>query len=637
EFHRSRSPLRMSTLVRDLDPAVERVILRCLQTSPKERPRSVLEVSAALPGSDPLAAALAAGETPSPELVAAGEADSMPRLPAIILFVLLTISVMGVVASSSFDALASYVTTERPPDALRDKARDVLAALGHDAHSGGHARSWNEAYGFAQFYENLTHLKDEGIEDWSALATGRPLTMVIWYRISPATFVMQKQGLRAHKALFDNPPFARSSEARLLLDMEGRLDRIEIIPTDLADDQIVGVPSSVPDFEKVFELAGLDISRFEPIEPTYQSRYDTDESFAWSGTIDGIEGPMQVVAGTRRGQVVHVKVRYPWHLRLDEAEKEASTGDTSVSFLEESLRVGASAVRWINRLWLFPAIGLTTVLAFRSLRDRRGDTRSATIIAAAVFTTMLFGLVFSSQSLFLPASLLLQYMSIASFVALGGWAAYNGIQPSIRRLWPLMLVSWTRLLSGRVFDPLVGRSMLIGALVGAATTFAFELASAIRFSTGGAVPAYGNFEYATGMRFAAGEIAISLCLPLVYSFVQLIGLVGLRAIVRRQWLATLIFFVILSGADSRIGTFEPWTILISIGASAATVFLFLHYGVLSVIVMMLCDSILKDALLTTDVSAWYFPQTVVVVGLILGLGLFGMFASSKGRPLLRLD
>ena len=60
-----------SSMVRDLDPAVERVILRCLEHDPALRPGSALAVAAALPGGDPLAAALAAGETPSPEMVAA--------------------------------------------------------------------------------------------------------------------------------------------------------------------------------------------------------------------------------------------------------------------------------------------------------------------------------------------------------------------------------------------------------------------------------------------------------------------------------------------------------------------------------------------------------------------------------------
>ena len=58
-----------SSLVKDLDPLVERVILRCLENDPAKRPTSVLQVAAALPGGDPLAAALAAGETPSPEMV----------------------------------------------------------------------------------------------------------------------------------------------------------------------------------------------------------------------------------------------------------------------------------------------------------------------------------------------------------------------------------------------------------------------------------------------------------------------------------------------------------------------------------------------------------------------------------------
>jgi hypothetical protein len=60
-----------TTLVKDLDPTIERVILRCLDADPRSRPSSALNVAMALPGGDPIAAALAAGETPSPEMVAA--------------------------------------------------------------------------------------------------------------------------------------------------------------------------------------------------------------------------------------------------------------------------------------------------------------------------------------------------------------------------------------------------------------------------------------------------------------------------------------------------------------------------------------------------------------------------------------
>jgi serine/threonine protein kinase len=65
----------------DLAPEVDRVIRRCLVEDPGRRPASALQVAAALPGGDPVAAALAAGETPSPEMVAAsGETGACVRL-----------------------------------------------------------------------------------------------------------------------------------------------------------------------------------------------------------------------------------------------------------------------------------------------------------------------------------------------------------------------------------------------------------------------------------------------------------------------------------------------------------------------------------------------------------------------------
>ena len=60
-----------SALIGELDKSVERAILRCLEPDPKMRPASAMALAASLPGGDPLAAALAEGVTPSPELVAA--------------------------------------------------------------------------------------------------------------------------------------------------------------------------------------------------------------------------------------------------------------------------------------------------------------------------------------------------------------------------------------------------------------------------------------------------------------------------------------------------------------------------------------------------------------------------------------
>src|SRR5439155_1423091 len=70
-LRREAKPTSPSRHQRDIDPVIERLILVCLEKDPGRRPPSALAVAASLPGGDPLAAAIAAGETPSPELVAA--------------------------------------------------------------------------------------------------------------------------------------------------------------------------------------------------------------------------------------------------------------------------------------------------------------------------------------------------------------------------------------------------------------------------------------------------------------------------------------------------------------------------------------------------------------------------------------
>ena len=62
---------RIDSVAKDVDLAVARAIERCLELAPHDRPSSALAVAASLPGGNPLAEALAAGLTPSPQMVAA--------------------------------------------------------------------------------------------------------------------------------------------------------------------------------------------------------------------------------------------------------------------------------------------------------------------------------------------------------------------------------------------------------------------------------------------------------------------------------------------------------------------------------------------------------------------------------------
>src|SRR6185503_14226384 len=82
-------------------------ILRCLEYDPARRPSSALAVSAGLPGGDQLAAALAAGETPSPEMVAAAGEQSAMQVSVGIALVTFTVVMVGVLAilSDRFNVL----------------------------------------------------------------------------------------------------------------------------------------------------------------------------------------------------------------------------------------------------------------------------------------------------------------------------------------------------------------------------------------------------------------------------------------------------------------------------------------------------------------------------------------------------
>ena len=100
--HRSdTAPATPSSWISDLDSKVERVILRCLEKDPEKRPASALHVAAALPGGDPLAAALAAGETPSPQMVAAAgtEGSLSPGVAVLLLLAIVAACVAVAVVS----------------------------------------------------------------------------------------------------------------------------------------------------------------------------------------------------------------------------------------------------------------------------------------------------------------------------------------------------------------------------------------------------------------------------------------------------------------------------------------------------------------------------------------------------------
>jgi serine/threonine protein kinase len=128
---RSSTPTSMSSHVPGLDAAIETAIMRALEPDPARRPASVLGLAAALPGGDPLAAALAAGETPSPEMVAGAATEVGLRKPvAIACLAVGLLSLLLVALAIPRHDLLALVPWKLTPTELSVRAQQVLRELG---------------------------------------------------------------------------------------------------------------------------------------------------------------------------------------------------------------------------------------------------------------------------------------------------------------------------------------------------------------------------------------------------------------------------------------------------------------------------------------------------------------------------
>jgi serine/threonine-protein kinase len=144
QLHEKSTPATPSSHVKDMDPLVERVIMQCLEKDPKARPPSAIQVAAMLPGGDPLAAALAAGETPSPEMVAASSKEGALRPAVAAACFAATLLVLALILfGAKYVKSISRVALQKSPEVLAERASTIINKLGY------RAPPTDTAYGFS--------------------------------------------------------------------------------------------------------------------------------------------------------------------------------------------------------------------------------------------------------------------------------------------------------------------------------------------------------------------------------------------------------------------------------------------------------------------------------------------------------
>jgi serine/threonine-protein kinase len=149
--------------IAELDPAVERVIRRRREPDPRMRPGSALAVSAALPGGDPLAAALARGETPAPEVVAnAGTAEGLRPAVAVVCLATVIVGLGLLVTLRQRHDLINQIPMEYSSEVLAAKGREMAKSFGYSERPVDTIFGWNYD---ADYLRHANQQQDRGVRD----------------------------------------------------------------------------------------------------------------------------------------------------------------------------------------------------------------------------------------------------------------------------------------------------------------------------------------------------------------------------------------------------------------------------------------------------------------------------------------
>jgi hypothetical protein len=277
------------------------------------------------------------------------------------------------------------------------------------------------------------------------------------------------------------------------------------------------------------------------------------------------------------------------------------------------------------------------VLAWRNRRLGRGDRRGAIRLAQYVFLISLLTWLFLASHVAGPLEWLVFSAGLAQALLSSAWAwlSYTAFEPFVRRLWPETLISWTRLLNGRVRDPRVGRDFVLGALLGVLVTILLRFGRLIPTWFGAQaslerMPPVIPLDTASliGMVLYGQASAISA------SLLQLSTLLLARIVLRSVRLAACSFVLvqtILFGLGEGTNVAMWFCIGLSIALGA---WVLVRLGLLSAVVGFVVLSLLTLPI-TTDSSAFYFNNGLLVMGLVLAIALYGAFTSLGGRPLFR--
>ena len=207
---------------------------------------------------------------------------------------------------------------------------------------------------------------------------------------------------------------------------------------------------------------------------------------------------------------------------------------------------------------------------------------------------------------------------------------YVALEPFVRRRWPHAIISWSRLLAGELRDPLVGRDLLWGVLLGVLWSVIVGVGF-LFLKREGATPQLPNAELLMGSRQVLGSwiqnIGVSILGTLEFFFLIFL----LRVVLRNQWLALVCFIGILTAintlqSDHPQIVWAIWLLVYTLAAGAVS-----RFGLVVLATALFTANILLNLPYSLDFSIWYAAHAAAMVAGCLALAGWGFYMSLGGQ------
>lgn len=608
-----------STIVNDLDPLIERVILRCLESDPAKRPASALQVAAALPGGDPLAAALAAGETPSPEMVAAAGATEgiKPSLGLALLATVLLCLVANLFVADRYK-LQNLTPLEKPPEVLLVRAQEITQQLGFSESPA------DSTYGFAADSSYLDYIQDHDKSQsrWQRLSSDRPAAMLFWYRQSPRGLESLNffNSLGAGIVTRSDPPSDVTGMITVEMDSQGRLLSFKRLPPqhDPPDST-----ASAPDWTALFAAAGLNQSALSPIAPEWSPLFYSDTRAAWTRQLPASAGVTErIEAAAYHGKPVFFRVLYPWTRPERDQAFQLSTHQKFANIIG---------------IFIFAALIVGSFLVVRrNRRLKRGDEVGSTRLGNFLFFLFLAMWALRAHHLASADEFGVAILGLAGAFLISSFARllYFALEPFVRRRDPRTLISWARLIGGKIRDPLVGRDVLIGTVYGVLLAL-FESSDNLLLPLfGGLPPAPGTpaMDTLLGFRPILGSIFAFTWVYVLYALGVFFMLFLLRSLVRKDWVAALV--IVFLGAITNSGGDYFWITFLAAAIIWLSIYLVLRrFGVLALVAGLVVQNILVVFPISSHLGRWYASGGIAGMVTITAIALVAFYFALAGQQL----